>query len=364
VEQPPSLLRELAHELRDALSPVRSALDLMRMRGFEPQASQALSERVERGVAAALATLDAFVLAEQYAAGTVSLQCVPTDVRQLLARVREALAPAVAARCAFAATEGATAVSADAARSQLALMSMLENAARIAAADSPIAVQVASAQDRVSIEVHFALDPRGAEPAALLESHRAHGSSRTALPTARRILQLQQGDLLLQGTATERRWVAVFRVAASALAASAPVAPGGASAGRQPVQASARLQHVLLVDDSEEVRRAFREALTALGYRITEAGDAEAALRAVAEAVPEVALIDIHLPGMNGYQLARRLKAGPGRSPRLVMLSGMTLDDITQRESRAAGFDRCFDKAAGPRALHRLLCELAAEGAG
>jgi CheY-like chemotaxis protein len=62
---------------------------------------------------------------------------------------------------------------------------------------------------------------------------------------------------------------------------------------------------------------------------------------------------------MNGYQLARHLKALPGSGAlRLVMLSGMTLDEVTRRESQAAGFDQCFDKAAGPRALHALLTEL------
>jgi DNA-binding response OmpR family regulator len=68
-----------------------------------------------------------------------------------------------------------------------------------------------------------------------------------------------------------------------------------------------------------------------------------------------VALIDIHLPGMNGYRLAQALKARARSGVRLVMLSGMTLDDTTLRLSRTAGFDDCIDKAAGPKALHALL---------
>jgi CheY-like chemotaxis protein len=119
------------------------------------------------------------------------------------------------------------------------------------------------------------------------------------------------------------------------------------------------VQRVLIVDDSAEVRQAYLEALSALGYSVSEAEDAPSALVVASQEPPDVALVDIHLPGMNGYVLARRLKALPGSADlRLVMLSGMTLDEVTRRESQAAGFDACFDKAAGPRALQALLNEL------
>ncbi|TLZ45914.1 MAG: response regulator, partial [Gammaproteobacteria bacterium] len=112
---------------------------------------------------------------------------------------------------------------------------------------------------------------------------------------------------------------------------------------------------ILIVEDSTEVRVIYREALAALGYTVSEAGNAEEALRTTVEAAPDVALIDIHLPGMNGYRLAQALKARASPNMRLVMLSGMTLDDTTLRLSRDAGFDDCIDKAAGPKALHALL---------
>jgi CheY-like chemotaxis protein len=360
VQKTPSL-RELAHELRDALSSVRSALDLMRLRGFDPQASPPLGQRIERGVQAALATLDAFVLAEQYAAGAVTLECGPFPVGELLSRVREALTPALRTRCVFAEPDPGLQVSADAARSQLALMSMLENAARIAAPQTPLAVDIQPIPERIRIQLRFTPDARVGDRAEIFDSYRAHGSSRTALPTARHILKLQHGDLLQESAAGLSSWVAVFRTASvQAAPASLPaIASLGATDERAGAPATAvRGRHVLLVDDSNEVRRAYREALVALGHTVTEAEDAEAALRAMSGALPEIALIDIHLPGMNGYQLARRLKARPGNTMSLVMLSGMTLDEITLRESRAAGFDRCFDKAAGPKALHELLSAL------
>jgi len=60
------LLRELAHELRDALSPIRSALELIRLRDFDAQVTRTMAERIESGLDGALSTLDAFVLAESW----------------------------------------------------------------------------------------------------------------------------------------------------------------------------------------------------------------------------------------------------------------------------------------------------------
>jgi CheY-like chemotaxis protein len=239
-------------------------------------------------------------------------------------------------------------------------MSMIENAVRIAAPQTPIAMDALGGQ-LIRIQVHFTPDPRAGDRAAIFDSYRAHGGSRTALPTARHILKLQQGDLLQESAAGLTSWVALFRSASGEQADGVErgIAPERSSAERADAPGGqARSRHVLLVDDSPEVRRAYREALLALGYTVSEAENAEAALAALSGAPPDIALIDIHLPGMNGYQLARRLKARPGAAITLVMLSGMTLDEITRRESRNAGFDRCFDKAAGPKALHELLSGL------
>jgi CheY-like chemotaxis protein len=112
---------------------------------------------------------------------------------------------------------------------------------------------------------------------------------------------------------------------------------------------------VLIVDDSAHVRRSYHEALGALGYTVTEAADAEQALSALASSAPDVALIDIHLPRMSGFQLARAIRGQAGGSIFLVMLTGVTLDATTRKLAREAGFDESLDKMAGPVALRELL---------
>jgi OmpR family response regulator RpaB len=109
------------------------------------------------------------------------------------------------------------------------------------------------------------------------------------------------------------------------------------------------------VEDSPEVRRTYREALAALGYTVLEAADAEQALSSLEDTNPAVALIDIHLPRMNGYRLAQAIRTRSGPAIYLVMLSGMALDSVTRGLAHEAGFDDCLDKMAGPVALRELL---------
>jgi CheY-like chemotaxis protein len=180
-----------------------------------------------------------------------------------------------------------------------------------------------------------------------------------ALRTAGRIMALQGGALELVKSASDE-CVLLMRFAAAGAEAdtlcrdSLLPQPGDRS---RPAEASgaATDRRILIVDDSLEVRRAYREALAALGYSVVEAADAEQALSVLDDSRPQVALIDIHLPRMNGYRLAQAIRLRAGAPIYLVMLSGMALDAVTRGLAREAGFDDCLDKMAGPIALRELL---------
>src|SRR6516164_2201042 len=102
----PSLMRELAHELRDALSPLASSADLARLRNFDPEAGRLLAEKVERGLRRALAILDAFVLVEQCENGTLPLAMRRVLLDQIVQGAREALGAPAAARYRFMTESG------------------------------------------------------------------------------------------------------------------------------------------------------------------------------------------------------------------------------------------------------------------
>ena len=370
-----SLLRDLAHELRDALSPIRSATDLMRLREFDANISRTMVERIERGLEAALAAIDAFVVAEGYDSDGATIASAAAPLAELLQLTQRAVTPALRERCRFDERAAHVLVRADVDRSVQVLTAMLEHAAVVSAGSAPIEVQARGEGAPPELRVIFVAELSGSEASWFGDYRARGGGSRMALRTARRIMTLQGGDLILERAAAPGQWQLVARFApaggaagqrhaaapaqvASAAAPRAPaVAPRApADAPRAPAADGGAGAHVVIVDDNADVRRAYREGLGILGYRVTEAADAEAALRATADAAPAVVLIDIHLPGMNGYQLAQALKARAGGDAlRLVMLSGMTLDDTTRRVSQGAGFDQCFDKAQGPKALHALL---------
>ena len=359
----PSLVRELAHELRDALSPIRAAIDLLRLRNFDTDVSRRMAEKVDRGLDAALAAVDAFVAADQCENGTLTVEVAPTSLDQVVEAARTALAPRLAERSQrveFAHSTPTVEAMADAAKSLRVVSAMLEQASAVAPPRSAIAVRAAAGDSGPEIRVRFSIETPDSVGESWFQSYgtRARGS-RMALRTARQVMALQQGslDLTLRSPDVGELVAAFAPVAAAGVSASAGGAQAAAVSGEGPAETGRGPSptRILIVEDSTEVRVIYREALAALGYSVTEAGNAEEALRTTFEAAPDVALIDIHLPGMNGYRLAQALKARKRSGMRLVMLSGMTLDDITLRLSRNAGFDDCIDKAAGPKALHALL---------
>src|ERR1700730_15786880 len=306
-----SLVRELAHELRDALSPIRAVIDLLRLRNFDAEVSSRVAEKVDRGLDCALAAVDAFVAADHCENGTLSVAVAPASLHQIVEAARTALPPRFAVRsqrCEFApATPGVEAM-ADAAKSLQVIRAMLEQASAVAPPRSVIEGRVAVGGSGPEIRVRFSVETPDSVGEAWFESYRGRArGSRMALRTARQVMSLQGGSLdLNQHSPGAGELVAAF---APAGAADASERPGGARPARasedSPAASGPKASptRILIVEDSTEVRVIYREALAALGYTVTEAGNAEEALRTTLDAAPDVALIDIHLPGMNGYRL-------------------------------------------------------------
>jgi CheY-like chemotaxis protein len=349
-----SLMREVAHELRDALSPLASSADLARLRNFDPEASRLLAQKVERGLRRALAILDAFVLAEQSDSGTLPLQLRPVRLEEILQRARDTLG--AGERYAFAAVEAGTMVRADPTRSPQVLAAVLQHAAAVAARERVVEVRTAGTAAQAEIRVRGWIDPGNMPGDEWFTSYRG-GDGRMALRTARQIMRLQGGGLeRVKGN--EDSFELIVQFAVEGVRTEAQRSPSPQPQRAEPAPRAAQRTgggRILIVEDSPEVRRAYREALVALGYVVLEAADAEQALGALEGARPDVALIDIHLPRMNGYRLAQAIRARAGDAIYLVMLSGMALDAVTRGLAIEAGFDDCLDKMAGPIALRELL---------
>lgn len=116
---------------------------------------------------------------------------------------------------------------------------------------------------------------------------------------------------------------------------------------------------VLVVDDNEDAAAMLAEALTMMGFDTAVAHDGPAALHEAAQFHPDAALIDIGLPGMDGYELARRLRALPGlERARLVAVTGYGMESDGAR-SREAGFDRHLVKPVELATVSAMLSDTA-----
>ena len=240
-------------------------------------------------------------------------------------------------------------INGDSGRLAQVLAQLVENASVNAPEGGTINVYARSDDQTVTLVVR---DPSPRlddfDPVRALESLRApartHG---LALATARRLMELQRGSLTARVDAESGCAEFVMTIM------RAPEGVDGVSS-----IALQRLDLASLERATEVERDRRRMPQRILLVDVTLAANGEEALHFAEHAVPEVALIDVHLPTLNGYQLARALRARhPSSGIKLVLLSGMTLDDDMIRLSKNAGFDHCVDKGAGPKAIDALLRE-------
>jgi CheY-like chemotaxis protein/anti-sigma regulatory factor (Ser/Thr protein kinase) len=111
------------------------------------------------------------------------------------------------------------------------------------------------------------------------------------------------------------------------------------AAGQQPALGGAAPSTVLVIEDNEDARHMLAAHLTASGYRVLEAADGQQGLALALAERPALAIVDIGLPGIDGYQIAERLRAAPHtRGIRLIALTGYGQEADRER-ARAAGFD-------------------------
>ena len=347
------------------MSPARATLDLLLRREAGNEAVQPALRTMDRSIATALSTIDRFVEAQRILDGTIKLQIVSIALNEILRRAQSLAEPTLAGRgqrVEVAVVDSDVAVVGDAARLPQVVAQLIENAGVLAPDGAAIDVRVLSSGERIDVVVREPV-PReqGFDAAEALESLRApshtHG---LALAAARELMRLQRGalDARVDSDTGRAEWIVTMPSASLSDGEKASFESASPALDHAPVGARGNTapQRILLVDDNQTVRNVYREALEELGYDVTLAANGEDALHAVEGSVPEVALIDVHLPTLNGYQLARALRARhPSSGIKLVLLSGMTLDDDMIRLSKSAGFDHCIDKSAGPKAIDALL---------
>jgi two-component system CheB/CheR fusion protein len=183
---------------------------------------------------------------------------------------------------------------------------------------------------------------------------RAQGGLGVGLTLARRLVELHGGklDAFSAGSGRGSRFVVRLPRAADALAARTPV-PANAPGARL------RSLRVLVVDDNSDAAESLGLLLRMTGYEVQVAHDGPTALTMAVSSLPEVVVLDIGLPGLDGYQVAARLRQYDGtKHSVLIALTGYGQEGDKVR-SKQAGFDYHLVKPAEPEQLQDLLTRVA-----
>jgi CheY-like chemotaxis protein len=118
---------------------------------------------------------------------------------------------------------------------------------------------------------------------------------------------------------------------------------------------------ILIVEDNTDARDALRVLLELDGHVVEAAGEGQEALELARAKNPDIALVDIGLPGIDGYEVARRVRAHDARRPVLIALTGYGQPE-DRRRATEAGFDEVLVKPVDPTALTELLATLEIPG--
>jgi signal transduction histidine kinase len=357
-------LAMLGHELRNPLGVIVLALDLMQAQLGSAAAPE--REVVERQVKLLVRLVDDLLDAARLTHDKVSLKTEAFELSQVVGSAIEIAVPLIRGQrhtLAVSVPERGLVVEADRQRLTQAVGNVVMNAAKYTTAGGTIRIGGEGRDGRVILRVTdngagipADLLPRVFEPFVQGERDldRRDGGLGMGLAVARRLIELHGGTISARsdgpGQGTEitvslPAATAVTREAAAAVSATPPDAAADARAALK----------VLVVDDNLHAAQLIGAALRSLGHAVAVAHDAPTGLAALSTFAADVGVLDLGLPGIDGYELARRIRAG-ARSPEmfLVALTGYG-EDAHRIRSRDAGFDAHIVKPIDLRALREVL---------
>lgn len=363
-------LAMLAHELRNPLAPIGMAAKFLRLGQATPERVKQTCEIIDRQIAHMASLLDDLLDVSRVTRGHVTLAQELQDMRTIVRDAVEQARPLVEARrhhLSLAMPAQPAQVVGDGTRLVQIITNLLNNATKYTPPGGVIALELTQNDSMVQVVVRD--DGIGIDAALLphvfdlfvqgeRSSDRAQGGLGVGLALVKSLVERHGGSISAasagQGAGSE------FTVR---LPRAHGVAPALASP-RQCETAEIRGLDILIVDDNADAADTLSMYLGTVGHRLRVAYEGHAALALAAEAAPDVLLLDIGLPDIDGYELAQRLRALPQTAhATLIALTGYGQHSDRER-SIAAGFDHHFTKPVDVAALLRLLANVSARAPG
>jgi PAS domain S-box-containing protein len=367
--QKDQFLAILAHELRNPLAPIRSALQIMLEPGVTAETSARARDIAERQLTNMTRLLDDLLDVSRIREGRIDLRREIVGVSTIVRAAVETSQPLIAERGQELTVEVPPEeiwVDADPVRLSQALTNLLNNAAKYTGRGGRIWVTALRSDGYALIRVRDS--GIGIDPIMLphvfdlfVQAQPHTGTSGAGmgigLTLAKRLVELHEGRIEAISAGAGLGSEFSIRLPSAEYARVAAAAPsegsGAGSRERTPLR-------VLVVDDNRDAADGLALLLDLHGHQTRVAYEAEGALQAAKAFRPDVAILDIGMPVMDGYELARRLKRTPeAEKTVLVAMTGWGQEEDV-RKGKEAGFDHHLVKPSEPAVLEKLLAEVAA----
>ncbi len=351
-------LATLSHELRNPLGAITTAAQVLQMTVVSDGPASHASQVIARQSLHLARIVDDLLEVSRVTAGRIRLSLQPLDLKDVVKRAVDAMrASGRLDPYQVVVTGESVMVEADLARIEQVITNLLVNAVKYTDPGGRIAVQIAAEDDRAVVRVSDT--GIGISPELLPDLFEVFVQGRQALDRA-------DGGLGI-GLALVRKLVELQGGTVEALSPGA--GQGSTFVVRLPRlrNTSERLMKqdstrklgaaltVLVVDDNADVRDMLRTLLELGGHKIHEAANGPQAVQKAMDIDPHIALVDLGLPGFDGFEVARRLRKDPRtRGMLLVAVTGYGMAD-DQRKSSEAGFDAHVVKPVTPERLDEIL---------
>ena len=365
--QKDEFLAVLAHELRNPLAPLRTAIELIRVARGDPAVQDRAHAVMDRQVRHLVRMVDDLLDVSRITRGKIGLRrervalgaaiqnAVETS-RPLLEAAGHALELSLPPRPVY--------VDADSTRLAQVFANLLNNAAKYTERGGSIRLDAEVEGPSVAVRVR---DTGVGIPAGMLSRifemftqadrslEKLHGGLGIGLTLARQLVEMHGGTIEARSPGAGRGSEFIVRLPVAA-ETDGERAAGGALV-HHPL--AARRRRILVVDDNRDAAESLALALQLKGHEVEAAHDGFQAIEAAYAFRPDVVLLDIGMPRLNGHDTARhiRQRLGPAAMPLFVALTGWGQDD-DRRRSREAGFDHHLIKPVDPQALDALLTGL------
>jgi PAS domain S-box-containing protein len=349
-------LAMLAHELRNPLAPIRNASELLERTLPGDDRTQGTVAIVKRQVAHLTRLVDDLLDVSRITQGRIELQRRPLEVAAIIAQALESVDPLLREkrhRVLLDSSYPPLYVNADNARLAQCFINVLTNAAKYTDPGGKIGIAVreedGSAVVTVSdngVGISAELLPRIFDLFVQSERSldRSQGGLGIGLSVVQRLIEMHDGRVSVSSEGQGCGSTFVIRLPLTT--------PAAATAGDRPAR-QAPPRRVLVVDDNQDAAQSLAQILSLNGHTAESVFGPEAALERLAAFRPEVVLLDIGLPRMDGYELARRIRGGECQV-QLIALTGYGQREDIERAA-AAGFDAHLVKPVDFSALDRIL---------